>query len=65
MRAEFRDMIQLENIDERFIPKQGARRRLIVIGDVHGCHEECALLFFSKKIKKTMKAIWHSFKNLR
>lgn len=44
MRAEFRDMIQLKNIDERLIPKKGARRRLIVIGDVHGCHEECALL---------------------
>lgn len=44
MRAEFRDMIQFKNIGERLIPGKGARRRLIVIGDVHGCYEECALL---------------------
>lgn len=42
MRAEFRDMIQLKTIDEKLIPRKGGRRRLIVIGDVHGCHDECA-----------------------
>lgn len=42
MRAEFRDMIQLKTIDEKLIPTKGGRRRLIVIGDVHGCRDECA-----------------------
>lgn len=40
MQPNFRDMIQVETIDRTLIPKNGGKARLIVIGDVHGCHEE-------------------------
>lgn len=66
MKAEFRDMIQLETIDEKLIPKKGGRRRLIVIGDVHGCHDECALYYNHYFKKKECKpTVWHSLKNAR
>lgn len=55
MRAEFRDMIQLKTIDKKLIPKRGGRRRLILIGDVHGCHDECA--FFAINIVQNKNAI--------
>lgn len=40
MRPTFRDMIQLKTIDQRLIPQKGDNARLIIVGDVHGCHEE-------------------------
>lgn len=41
MRPTFRDMIQLQTIDQTLIPQEGDKARLIIVGDVHGCHEEC------------------------
>lgn len=41
MRPTFQDMIQLKTIDESLVPKKGGNGRLIVVGDVHGCHDEC------------------------
>ena len=40
MRPQFLDMIHLKTLDQSLIPQGDNRRRLIVIGDVHGCHEE-------------------------
>ena len=40
MRPEFLDMIQVRTLNRDLVPKQGDRKRLIVVGDVHGCNEE-------------------------
>ena len=41
LRPGFLDMIQVKKLDQNLVPQQGDRKRLIVVGDVHGCHEEC------------------------
>ena len=41
MRPEFRDMIHLKTIDPTLIPQRGDQTRLIIVGDVHGCYDEC------------------------
>ena len=40
MRPEFLDMVQVKTIDQDLIPAREDRKRLIVIGDVHGCGDE-------------------------
>ena len=44
LRPEFLDMVHLETLDDGLLPGVGQSapgdRRLIVIGDVHGCHDE-------------------------
>ena len=40
MRPEFLDMVQVKRLNQEFIPAREDRKRLIVIGDVHGCSEE-------------------------
>ena len=40
VRPVFRDMIQLKTIDQDLVPQKGSSERLIVVGDVHGCHDE-------------------------
>ena len=40
MRPEFLDMIQVKTLDQDLVPAREDRRRLIVIGDVHGCSDE-------------------------
>ncbi|KAL9014090.1 MAG: hypothetical protein Q9173_001261 [Seirophora scorigena] len=37
----FPDMTQLERLDVGELPQEDGNRRLIFIGDVHGCYEEC------------------------
>ena len=46
MRPDFLDMVQVKTLDQGLIPARGDRKRLIVIGDVHGCSDECK--FFSQ-----------------
>ena len=44
MRLAFADMIQVQTLDTCLVPRgdKGRRRnRLIVVGDVHGCRDEC------------------------
>ena len=41
MRPEFLDMIQVKTLDRDLIPARQDRKRLIIIGDVHGCSDEC------------------------
>ena len=41
VRPTFSDMIQLKTLDRRLVPQNGDMGRLIVVGDVHGCHDEC------------------------
>ncbi|KAJ4363429.1 hypothetical protein N0V83_009722 [Neocucurbitaria cava] len=38
MRPEFKDMIQVRDMDEQHLPKKHSR--LVFVGDVHGCREE-------------------------
>jgi hypothetical protein len=38
MRPHFKDMIQVKDMDQEHLPKKG--KRLIFVGDVHGCKEE-------------------------
>ena len=40
MRPEFLDMVQVATLDEELAPGHGEEKRLIVIGDVHGCSDE-------------------------
>lgn len=42
-RPEFRDMIHIRTINQKLIPQKGHKARLIVVGDVHGCVDECTL----------------------
>jgi hypothetical protein len=38
LRPEFKDLIQIKDMDEEHLPKKG--KRLVFVGDVHGCREE-------------------------
>ena len=40
LRPEFRDMVQVKTLDQGLLPANEGRKRLIVIGDVHGCNDE-------------------------
>ena len=40
MRPEFLDMVQVKTLDQGLIPASEGQKRLIVIGDVHGCNDE-------------------------
>ena len=50
MRPEFNDLVPLDNLEAALLP-QGINsednRRLIFIGDVHGCNDECKATFSS------------------
>ena len=41
---QFIDMTQVKTLDTHFIPGATGSKRLIFVGDVHGCHEECKFL---------------------
>ena len=41
MLPEFVGMTQVKTLDAQFVPGLRDARRLIFVGDVHGCHEEC------------------------
>jgi hypothetical protein len=38
VRPEFKDMIQVKDMAQEYLPKKG--KRLVFVGDVHGCKEE-------------------------
>lgn len=40
-RPSFKDMIHMSTLNQDLIPQKGEKIRLIVIGDVHGCADEC------------------------
>ncbi|KAL8813015.1 MAG: hypothetical protein Q9200_000602 [Gallowayella weberi] len=40
MRPAFRDMIQLQTWDRSSLGQTGGKKRLIFIGDIHGCYDE-------------------------
>lgn len=48
MRPEFLDMIQVKTLDQDLVPAREDQRRLIVIGDVHGCSDERKLSILSQ-----------------
>lgn len=43
MLPEFVGMTQVKTLDTCFVPGVRDSRRLIFVGDVHGCHDECML----------------------
>ena len=47
MRPDFLDMIQVKTLDQGLIPASEGQKRLIVIGDVHGCNDERKLFYQS------------------
>lgn len=44
MLPEFLGMTQVRTLNSKFVPGLAGSRRLIFIGDVHGCYEECEFL---------------------
>ncbi|KAF2465708.1 Metallo-dependent phosphatase [Lindgomyces ingoldianus] len=52
MRPDFTDMIQVKTMDERHLPKGAEGKRLIVVGDVHGCKEELDALLKKVEFKE-------------
>ena len=40
MTPAFLGMVQLKNLDRKLLPHKGDKKRLVVVGDVHGCHDE-------------------------
>ncbi len=44
MLPEFVGMTHLKTLDEALVPRSGDKRRLIIVGDVHGCVDECGSL---------------------
>lgn len=51
LRPDFKDMIQVKDMDEQHLPKKG--KRLVFVGDVHGCKEELEHLL--KKVEFRQK----------
>ncbi|KAL8973438.1 MAG: hypothetical protein Q9197_002315 [Variospora fuerteventurae] len=49
LRPAFMDMIQLERLDVGELPQEDGKRRLIFIGDVHGCYAELQALVTETK----------------
>ncbi len=44
VRPSFNDMVHMKTLDRRLVPGSGSGptgKRLIVVGDVHGCKDEC------------------------
>ncbi|KAL8678559.1 MAG: hypothetical protein Q9186_005104 [Xanthomendoza sp. 1 TL-2023] len=44
MRPAFQDMIQLQTWDSSSLGQEGGKKRLIFIGDIHGCYDELKTL---------------------
>ena len=44
MRPEFLDLVHVMTLDQELVPKGADHRRLILVGDVHGCHDDCRSL---------------------
>ena len=44
VRPTFTDLIQLQTLHKSLVPSRHDRTRLIVVGDVHGCKDECKQL---------------------
>ena len=40
MTPAFLGMVQLQTLDKSLVPREGNERRLVIVGDVHGCHDE-------------------------
>lgn len=40
LRPEFLDMIQVKTLDQDLVPHTADKKRIVVIGDVHGCNDE-------------------------
>lgn len=51
MRPVFNEMVHLKTLDHRLVPGMGANRdskRLIIVGDVHGCKDECIVPYLPR-----------------
>lgn len=50
MRVEFKDIIHMKTMDEQHLPKD--EKRLVFVGDVHGCIDELKALLEEVKFNK-------------
>jgi hypothetical protein len=68
---EFGDLIQIQTLDPGLVPTDlagvnagsNAKRRLVIVGDVHGCKEECELYPFVRNRTRTDNVSTHKWKN--
>ena len=66
MRPEFLDMVHVSTLDQELIPQKGDGKRLIVVGDVHGCHDERGLNFSRRvNLRLTLSRQWSTFSRNR
>lgn len=57
----FTDMVQLKMLDRRLVPGVGSertRKRLVIMGDVHGCKQECKFPVTMKYILRIVYSAW-------
>lgn len=59
VRPIFTDIIQLRTLDKTLVPGRDERIRLIVVGDVHGCKDECKQLLsiHSRSIRRCIDTL--------
>lgn len=50
VRPIFKDMIHIKTLDEKYLPV--GNRRLVIVGDVHGCVKELKALLEKVKFKE-------------
>ena len=44
VRPSFTDLIQIQTLDKSLVQSKDERKRFIVVGNVHGCKDECKIL---------------------
>ncbi|KAL9595006.1 MAG: hypothetical protein Q9219_006705 [cf. Caloplaca sp. 3 TL-2023] len=44
LRPAFKDMVQLKTLDTSLLPQSDSRKRLLFVGDIHGCYDELQTL---------------------
>lgn len=55
MTPAFLGMVQLKTLDRQLVPQKGDRKRLVIVGDVHGCYDERKYLALSFGACKAVK----------
>lgn len=61
MRPAFSDMIQLQTWDNSLLTQEDGKKRLILIGDVHGCYDERRLIHQPPFVEGRLIQSLHSY----